>query len=91
MAATLDPELLQVLADPETHEPVTLADDGQLQALRDALSAGKARRRDGQPNEGGVEAIDGALLSQGGKVAYIIREGIPNFLVDERIELDAAL
>lgn len=88
MAAPIDSELLEVLADPETHEPVALATDAQLSALRDALTAGKAKRHDGQALPASVEA---ALLSQGGKVAYLIADGIPNFLVDERLELDEAL
>jgi len=87
MAALL-PDLLDLLADPETHEPLMLASEAQLGALRGAISSGKARRRDGQSP--GV-AFEGALLPRGRKVAYLIEGGIPNLLVDERLELDDAL
>lgn len=84
----LAPDLLALLADPETHEALVLADEPQLVQLREALAQGNARRRDGKPVSGGFE---GALLSQGGKVAYLIEAGIPNLLVDERLELASAL
>ena len=45
--SVLPADLLAVLACPETHAPVQLASDGQLQALRDAVAEGKARRKDG--------------------------------------------
>jgi uncharacterized protein YbaR (Trm112 family) len=79
--------MLDLLADPETHEPLTLATDAQLSALRAAVSSGKARRRDGQSRE---VAFEGALLC-GRKFAYLIEGGIPNLLIDERLELDDAL
>jgi uncharacterized protein YbaR (Trm112 family) len=79
--------MLDLLADPETHEPLTLASDAELGALRAAIGTGKARRRDGQAPSA---AFDGALL-RGRKVAYLIEGGIPNLLVDERLELDDAL
>jgi uncharacterized protein YbaR (Trm112 family) len=84
----LAPDLLALLADPETHEALTLASEGQLAALRDVIRSGKARRRDGKPL---VESFEAALLSQGGRVAYLIDAGIPNLLIDERLELSSAL
>jgi uncharacterized protein YbaR (Trm112 family) len=86
--SSLTPELLQLLADPETHEPLALADEGQLTRLRAAIQAGSAKRRGGQPASGDFE---GALLSQGQRVAYLIAGGIPNLLIDERLELSQAL
>jgi uncharacterized protein YbaR (Trm112 family) len=87
MAAPLA-DLLDLLADPETHEPLTLASEAELAALKAAVAGGKARRRDGQ---GPAGSFDGALLRKGGKVAYLIEGGIPNLLIDERLELDAPL
>ena len=84
----LAPDLLALLADPETHEGLTLASDGELSALREAIRAGQARRRDGEPPS---QSFDGALLSQGRRVAYLIDAGIPNLLIDERLELSSAL
>ncbi|MDB4976944.1 MAG: hypothetical protein JWN48_5285 [Myxococcaceae bacterium] len=85
---TLSPELLTLLADPETHEALFLASDGDLAKLRAAVREGRAVRRSGAP---AVAEFDGALLSQGGKVAYVIEGGIPNLLIDERLELSQAL
>lgn len=82
----LSPELLALLADPETHEPLRIASDDELASLRAALREGRARRRSGEPLPG---ELLGALLSQGGRVAYPIEDGIPNLLIDERLELSA--
>ena len=80
----LSADLLAILADPETHEPVSLATDPELDSLREAIRAGRARRKDG----GAIpDKLDGAFLSQGGKVAYLVVDGIPNFLIEERLEI----
>ena len=86
--APLSPALLELLADPETHEPLTLASERDLATLREALRSGRARRRSGQPFTGEPE---GALLTSTRRVAYLIESGIPNLLVDERVELSDAL
>lgn len=83
----LSPDLLAILADPETHQPVSLASDTELASLREAIRAGRARRKDGGATP---EAFDGAFLSQGGKVAYLVIDGIPNFLIEERLEITPA-
>jgi len=88
MPPTLSTDLLALLADPETHEPLTLASDDELARLGAALRDGRATRRGGQP---APAAIEGALLAQGGRVAYVIEGGIPNLLVDDRLELSQPL
>jgi uncharacterized protein YbaR (Trm112 family) len=84
----LAPDLLALLADPETHEALLPASEGELARLKEAVAQGAARRRDGKPVSTGFE---GALLSQGGKVAYLIDAGIPNLLIEERLELASEL
>ena len=86
--STLSPELLELLADPETHEPLLLASDAEIAQLREAVRTGKAVRRGGQAGEAN---FDGALFSQQKRVAYLIQDGIPNLLIDERLELADAL
>jgi uncharacterized protein YbaR (Trm112 family) len=81
-------DLLALLADPETHEGLTLASEVELALLRQAIEQGVARRRDGKPVGLGFEA---ALLGQGRRVAYLVEGGIPNLLIDERLELSTAL
>jgi uncharacterized protein YbaR (Trm112 family) len=80
--------LLDLLADPETREPLHAASDAEVAALKSAVAAGQARRRDGKTPS---TSFEGALLSQGRKVAYTVEGGIPNLLVDERLELTAPL
>lgn len=84
----LAPNLLDLLADPETHEPLALANESEVSALKSAIESGKAKRKNGQ---GAPLAFEGALLSQGRRVAYLIEGGIPNLLIDERVELSEAL
>lgn len=79
-----DQTLDDVLADPETHAPVTRASEAELARLRAAIADGTARRRDGSPLPA---SIDGAYLAPGGRVAYLVEDGIPNFVIDERLEL----
>jgi len=86
--STFSPALLELLADPETHEPLSLANEAELTALREAVRAGRALRRGGQP---ATLEFEGALLSPSRKVAYVIDGGIPNLLIDDRLELSAAL
>ncbi|MBX3245971.1 MAG: hypothetical protein KF901_02175 [Myxococcales bacterium] len=71
--------------DPETHEPLHLADADTLERVRVAASSGRARRADG----GALPArFDGAYLTRSGRRAYLVIEGIPHFLVDERLDLE---
>ena len=80
--------LLDLLADPETREPLSAASEAEVAALKSAVATGQARRRDGKPPS---TSFEGALLSQGRKVAYTVEGGIPNLLVDERLELTTPL
>jgi len=83
----MDDGLLAILADPETHEPLSRASEAELRALRAALAGGKARRQDGAP----VGAFEGAFLPPSRRVAYLVQDGVPNFVIAERVELDATL
>ncbi|MDQ3037313.1 MAG: hypothetical protein M3Y87_33270 [Myxococcota bacterium] len=80
-------DLLAMLADPETHAPLSRATEPELEALRAAISEGRARRRDGSP----IEPFDAAFLTQERRVAYLVEQGVPNFVVDERVELEDPL
>jgi uncharacterized protein YbaR (Trm112 family) len=86
--AAIAPDLLALLADPETHESFALATGAEVAALKQAVAEGRARRRNGSALSAD---LDGALLSQGRRVAYLIEAGIPNLLIEERVELDSAL
>jgi uncharacterized protein YbaR (Trm112 family) len=70
--------------DPETHDPLVLADAPTLQKLRESLAAGSARRIDGAA----APDFDGAYVTRDGRRAHLVIEGIPTFLVEARIALD---
>jgi len=80
--------LLPLLGDPETHAPLSLATPSELSALREALRTGKAKRHDGKA---APEDFEAALLTAQRNVAYLIQGGIPNLLIDERLELSQPL
>ena len=81
----LDPDLLAILACPETKEPVSLADGALIARVNAAIEAGKVTSRDGQAVS---RALDAGLLRQDGKVLYPVRGGIPIMLIDESILVD---
>ncbi len=86
--AAIANDLLELLADPETHQPLTLASEDEVAALKRAVEQGKAKRRDGK---GPALGFESALFAQDKRVAYLIEGGIPNLLIDERLELSEAL
>lgn len=81
----IDQQLLDILACPETKEPVALADDALIAKLNAAIEAGTLKNRAGE-NVG--EKIDGGLVRQDQKYLYPIRDDIPIMLIDEGIPLE---
>ena len=79
------PFLETVLADPETHEPLTRASAAQVEAINAALSRKKARTSGGGPLP---DSVAGAYLSRDGAWVYPDVDGFPSFLIDERVVLD---
>jgi uncharacterized protein YbaR (Trm112 family) len=80
----LDQELLDILACPETKEPVHLADEALVQRVNAAIDAKKLHNRDG---EAVTERIEAGLVRQDGKYLYPVRDDIPVMLIGEAIEL----
>ena len=81
----IDQQLLDILACPETKEPVSLADDAFIAKLNAAIEAGALKNRIGELI---TEKIDGGLVRQDQKYLYPIRDDIPIMLIDEGIPLD---
>ncbi len=80
----IDPELLEILACPATHQPLSMTDADLVAALNAAAEAG------GLQNVGGaavVGSLDGGLVREDGAIVYPIRDRIPVLLVDEGISL----
>ncbi len=88
MAYEAPAELLKILVDPETREPVRLASDTELERLRNAVRSGQAKRRNGEKASSNFE---GAFLCQNGAVAYVVEGGIPIFLIEQRLEISPML
>jgi uncharacterized protein YbaR (Trm112 family) len=80
----IDPELLEILACPETHQSVALASEETLAKVNAEISAGRLRNRGGDVVE---KPIREGLLREDGKILYIIDDSIPIMLVEQSIEL----
>lgn len=80
----IDKDLLQILACPETHQPLAEADAALLKRVNDRIAAGQAKSKAGADVK---EPLEAGLVRQDGKVVYPIRDGIPVLLVDEGIPL----
>lgn len=81
----IDPQLLEILVCPDTHQPVKLADDSLVERVNASIEAGTAIGPGGAPV---TERIEGGLVREDGRVLYPIRDEIPIMLIDEAIELD---
>jgi uncharacterized protein YbaR (Trm112 family) len=83
----IDDELLDLLACPETHQPLARADAGLLDRLNAEVSAGRLKNVGGAAVEAALEA---ALVREDGAIAYPIVDGIPVLLVDEGLSVPGA-
>ena len=80
----IDQELLNILACPETKEPVRMAEESLVTQVNGLIQAGKLQNLGGEKVR---EPIDGGLIRKDGKVLYPIRDEIPIMLVEESIAL----
>ena len=80
----IKPELLQILCCPETHQKLKVADADLVARINDAIPSGRLKNRIGHSVS---EKIDGALLREDGKFAYLVRGNIPVMLIDEAVPL----
>lgn len=79
-------ELLDILACPETKQPLTLAEPALLDTLNQRIRQGTLTNRGGSPV---IEPIDGGLVREDRRYLYPIRDDIPIMLIDEAIPLTA--
>ena len=79
-------ELLDILACPETKQPLTLADTPLVETLNERIRQGGVSNRGGEQVS---EPIDGGLVREDGQYLYPIRDDIPVMLIDEAIALQA--
>lgn len=81
----VDPELLEILVCPETHQPVRLADADLLERLNQKIRSGGVTNRGGDPV---ADPVNEGLIREDDKILYPVRNDIPIMLIDEAIELD---
>ena len=81
----IDKELLEILACPETKEPVELADQELVDQINARIGQGEVKNRGGKTVG---EKIDGGLVREDRAFLYPIRDEIPIMLIDEAIPLD---
>jgi uncharacterized protein YbaR (Trm112 family) len=81
----IESKLLEILACPETKEPVSLADEALIAKINTAIEAGSLQNRGGEHIG---EKIDGGLLRKDKKYLYPIRNDIPIMLIDEAIPVE---
>jgi uncharacterized protein YbaR (Trm112 family) len=78
----VDASLVAILACPETHQPVKVADEATVSKVNEAIAAGSLKNRDGETVS---EAIESGLIREDGAYLYPVREGIPVMLIGEAI------
>ena len=81
----INQELLDILACPETKQPLRLADETLLQTLNERIRQGRLTNRAGASV---TEAIGGGLIREDGRYLYPIRDDIPIMLIDEAVPLE---
>jgi uncharacterized protein YbaR (Trm112 family) len=80
----IDDELLEILACPETQQPVSRAAADLLEKLNAEIESGRLRNRGGAVVE---QPISEGLLREDGRILYVVDEGIPIMLIDQSIEI----
>jgi len=80
----IDPELLEILVCPETHQPVKPADQTLLESVNARIKAGALKNHQGDAIS---KPIEEGLVREDGKCLYLVDDGIPNMLIDERVDL----
>ena len=80
----VDASLVAIMVCPESHQPLTIADEATVQKVNAAIAAGTLKNRDG---EAVSEPIQAALIREDGTCLYVVRDDIPVMLTGEAISL----
>ena len=80
----VDSSLVAILACPETHQPVRVADEATVSKVNAAIAAGSLKNRDGVAVS---DRIDTGLVREDGAYLYPVRDDIPVMLIGEGIGL----
>lgn len=77
----LDPDLIDLLACPETKKALVMADEELVQKVNQAIASRQLRNKDQKIVEDAIDA--GLLRVDDTDHMYPVREGIPILLVEE--------
>ena len=80
----IDKEFLDLLRCPATRQPLTDAGETLVAELNRRIAEGRLTNVGGQQVD---EPIDGALVREDSQVAYVIRDSIPEMLIESGIPL----
>lgn len=75
-------QLLDIVCCPATHVALRLMPEARLHRLNLQIEAGGIVRRDDTPV---TEALEQALITDDGRLAYPVRDGIPILLEEQGI------
>ncbi len=80
----VNPELLEILACPETKQSLSVASAEIIEKLNQQITGGSLRNRGGEKL---TEPLAEGLVREDGLVFYPLSGGIPVMLIEESIEL----
>ncbi|MFN0207019.1 MAG: Trm112 family protein [Planctomycetota bacterium] len=80
----LHDELLKLLVDPKSKEPLRRATDAEIARVNATIDKG-VKNQGGQPVK---DKLTEALVAEKGKRVYPVRDNIPVLLFDESIALE---
>ena len=78
-------DLIALLVCPESRAPLRRAPEALLERINAAIDAGRVRNRAGNHV---TDRVAEALVRDDSVLVYLVRDGIPNLLIDQSIELD---
>ncbi len=78
-------DLIALLVCPESRTPLRRAPEALIERINGAIDAGRLRNRAGNHL---TERVVEALVREDSVLVYLVRDGIPNLLIDESLELD---
>lgn len=81
---SIDPKILELLVCPESRTPLALASGDLLEQLNGRIAKGEVSSHGGKPVS---EPLVEGLVREDGRCVYRVDDGIPNLLIEDRIDL----